>query len=64
MMFKYHQIEKQTLPGISLFDITAEIRQFVAAAGLQEGQVTGALKLTPPHQSSCLGIRGMAWHLV
>ena len=59
MMFKYHQIEKQTLPGISLFDITAEVREFVAAAGLQEGQVTGALIRHPTsHPAKAF----MSWH--
>lgn len=43
MVFKYHQIDKQTLPGISLINITADIRVLVEAAGLQEGQVTASL---------------------
>ncbi|GIL76822.1 hypothetical protein Vretimale_8709 [Volvox reticuliferus] len=38
--YKYHQLEiPQTPPGIALIDITPQIRELVAQAGLQEGCV-------------------------
>ncbi|GLI65319.1 hypothetical protein VaNZ11_008862 [Volvox africanus] len=38
--YKYHQLEiPQTPPGIALIDITPQIRDLVAQAGLQEGCV-------------------------
>jgi hypothetical protein len=38
-IFKYMQLEKQTLPGISLIDITPDIRKEISAHALREGYV-------------------------
>jgi thiamine phosphate synthase YjbQ (UPF0047 family) len=39
MSFKYTQIQKKTHPGISVWDVTPDIRQAVEDAGVKEGFV-------------------------
>ena len=38
-IIQYSQIEKHSLPGISLIDITEDIRSAIGAAGLKDGVV-------------------------
>lgn len=38
-IIQYSQIEKQSQPGISLIDITRDIRDIIATAGLRDGVV-------------------------
>ena len=39
MVFEYFQLERETAPGISLVDITPDIRSLLEKTGVQQGQV-------------------------